>query len=76
MSDISLKEMQGHAWAAFLLKQPREVAIRHVIESMGQGPAEMFWDLMRVVHGEDWKCLPEELPRLVNEAIEALEVES
>lgn len=60
-----------NAFESWLLKQNRITAITHVIECLRSG-GEQAWELMERVNGPDWSCPPTELPKTVNDTLNAL----
>lgn len=63
-----------NAFEKFLLAQPRPYAIGHMVDCLRSG-GEMAWQLMERINGK-WSCDPRELPKLINETLNALEKES
>lgn len=63
-----------NAFERWLLNQPRQVAVAHVMDCLISGDRDnAAWALMEAAHGPKWSCAPSELRQLVDEAITALE---
>lgn len=62
------------AFHKYLKTIPRVQAVAHVIECLRNGESDnMAWLLMEGAHGSSWTCKLEDLPMLINEAIEGLD---
>jgi hypothetical protein len=70
--------MEYHLRSAFthyLLSQPKEDAIRHVIQCLKSKKIDnQAWDMMASVNGENWSCGPEQLPDLIAFTLKILSI--
>ena len=68
-------EITNNMFIKYLVTVPRHEAVNHFIECLiAGGEDNAAWQIMEHVHG-DWSCPPKELPKLVNETIEAIKLE-
>lgn len=58
-----------NAFTKYLLQQDRTVAVNHVIQCLVNGSGNLAWEFMSEYAGEDWSCKPEQLPFVINGAL-------
>ena len=65
------------AFAKWLLEQPRNQAVQHLMDCLQHGEAtnNVAWELMEYFHG-DWTCEPNELPTFLYATLELLNTET